>query len=52
MADNHCLITGNPVDGFQIIGPFPDGETALEYPNKHALDSDWWIIPMEAPDAE
>lgn len=49
--DNHCIITGNPVDGFQIIGPFPDGDAALTYAGGISGD-DWWITSLETPEDE
>lgn len=43
----NILIHGNPVDGFQFIGPFPDGEEISEY-HTEPLD-EWWIGSLEAP---
>lgn len=44
-----CVIMkGNPVDGFVTIGPFYSREAAIEYGD--SVDSDWWVLDMEAPE--
>ena len=45
------VVTGNPVDGFSHVGPFEDYETASEYADRR-MDSDWWIVPLNSPEAE
>lgn len=47
----HIVIIGNPVDGFQYIGPFKTGEDAIAWADRDAdIDADWWIAPLEAKD--
>lgn len=47
----HIIITGNPVDGFEFIGPFDNVDDALVYLNTdpHLLDGDYWTAPLHAP---
>lgn len=45
----HVLIVGDPVGGFQIIGPFKTGEDAIRHGERECAT--WWIAPLEAPDA-
>lgn len=42
------IIHGNPVDGIALIGPFPDGEAAVEYAERE-LDGDWWVADLTDP---
>lgn len=41
------VITGNPIDGFAVHGPFEDEESAAEWGvrGEHC----WWVTTMEAP---
>ena len=49
----HVIVTGNPVDGLNFIGPFPNSASAIESAdNDGRLDADWWIAPLERPEAE
>lgn len=42
------IITGNPVDGFSFIGPFPDEDAAREY-GENLIPDDWWVSELETP---
>lgn len=45
----HIIITGNPVDGFEYIGPFNTSEDALRWADKDAhIEGDWWLAHLEA----
>lgn len=47
----HILVTGNPVDGFRFLGPFPTVADASLYPDGLIrFDDDWWIAPLERPE--
>jgi hypothetical protein len=49
----HVIGTGNPVDGLNFIGPFPNSASAIEGADHDGrLDADWWIAPLELPEAE
>lgn len=43
------VITGNPVDGFEYIGPFDDTETAVEWCQDMFDDEDWWVTELTSP---
>ncbi len=55
----HIIITGNPVDGFEFIGPFKTADDAVAYANGDQLnqfaapriEGEWWIAPLAAADA-
>lgn len=46
----HVVLTGNPVDGFGVLGPFATADEATEWADE-ALDRDvdWWVTPLNAP---
>lgn len=42
------IIHGNPVDGFNHIGPFNNRHGAIEHGNTDAhIDGDWWVAELE-----
>lgn len=43
------LVIGNPVDGIIFIGPFDDGEEAVEYAEVHHKNDEWWMAPIDTP---
>lgn len=51
MNTPHILILGNPIDGFNYIGPFPSYEDADEYCQSDAIarNESWWIFELEQP---
>lgn len=47
----HIIIIGNPVDGFNYIGPFKTAADAAAWAGQDAnIDADWWLAPLEAKD--
>ena len=42
----HVLLTGNPIDGLDVIGPFPDVNTAIDWAADNITDADWWTTPL------
>ena len=44
----HVIVTGNPFDGLQIIGPFKTHNDAVEYAGR-IEDTDWWVVPLAVP---
>lgn len=44
----HVIMTGNPVDGFHLIGPFDNFAEGLSYAEKEDrhLTADWWLVPV------
>jgi hypothetical protein len=48
----HIVIYGNPIDGFEYIGPFPNAIAAATYGNTDphgAEGGDWWTCKLHAP---
>lgn len=47
----YLLIKGNPVDGFQFVGPFNYHGDAIDYADAHQLEleKDWWIAELQTP---
>jgi hypothetical protein len=43
------IVSGNPIDGFQFVGPFATSEDAVEFGNTLDRDTDWWIAPLYPP---
>jgi hypothetical protein len=49
----HIIVIGNPVDGFNFIGPFTTAQDAVRHANEDGnIDAEWWIAPLEGPDQE
>lgn len=46
----HIVITGNPVDGFSIYGPYATKDEAIAAADNANLETEWWIAPLESPD--
>lgn len=46
----HVIMTGNPADGFAVIGPFNNAEEASEYADEHFREEEWWLLPLHAPE--
>ena len=42
----YVLVTGNPVDGLEFYGPFPDAESAHDWAAGVLKNAEWWIAPM------
>jgi hypothetical protein len=46
------LIVGNPVDGFDYYGPFPDADAASEWAENNRRDEVWWTTKLTTPKNE
>ena len=45
----HVIITGNPIHGFEVYGPFATGADAAEFGNTDPhMEADWWVMPLYA----
>ena len=44
-------VMDDPVAGFELIGPFEDGNDAQEYAEKELRNSTWYILKLTAPEA-
>jgi hypothetical protein len=47
----HVVCFGNPVDGFEYVGPFDCQADALGYAEHHLQPNgpDWWLIALQTP---
>lgn len=54
MLAPYIIVTGNPIEGFEYIGPFPSADEAAAYGNTdpHLPDGDWWTAPLYTPAEE
>jgi hypothetical protein len=53
MSEPHIVVTGDPINGFEFIGPFASSVEAAAYGNNDGNLPDygeWWIAPLEQPD--
>ena len=46
----YLVIAGNPVDGFAFYGPFIDFDSAVEWTERHAKNTDSWVATLETPE--
>lgn len=46
----HIIVTGNPGEGFEFYGPFPNFITAANHAENDGdlRDHDWWIAPLHS----
>jgi hypothetical protein len=51
---NYIIVIGNPVDGFNYVGPFLDRDEAVHYAEEEnqCVGVDWWIAEMYYPAPE
>jgi len=47
MTPKFCILTGNPLDGMSIIGPFDSHDEARDHAEMHY--SEWMVTEMEVP---
>jgi hypothetical protein len=50
MTDPHVVLTGNPVDGFDLFGPTPlddeDGRREARTRRLEDIGEEWWLAPL------
>lgn len=48
----HVVVVGNLGDGFEIIGPFNNGEEAIEWAisSKSLKNTDWCVMALDSPE--
>lgn len=45
------VMFGNPMDGFNCVGPFETREQALDWADDNvAREYDWWLVPIADPE--
>ena len=42
----HVIISGNPVDGIQLFGPYNNANEASEAAHTDKRLDDWWLAPL------
>jgi hypothetical protein len=47
----YVILTGNPADGFDVIGPFDGLEAAIQYARAN-IPAEWWATVLESPDVK
>jgi hypothetical protein len=59
MSEPHCIITGDPVNGFKVTGPFDDRASAQRWAKAAQIDLGHtdlghtaWLLPIDDPDLE
>lgn len=50
VPDRWLIVTGNPADGMEFLGPFDDSEQANDYADTYLSERDWWIVPLTYPE--
>ena len=46
----YVILTGNPADGFAVIGPFEDVDVASRYLDFDLHGEDAWVVLLNAPE--
>ena len=46
----YIIISGNPKDGFEHIGPFDDAADAYSYAGKWLKNIEWWLVLLQLPE--
>lgn len=41
-----AVITGNPIDGIFLYGPFPTAEAATRWAEREQGGESWWVAPI------
>jgi hypothetical protein len=49
---SHILIYGNPIDGFNYVGPFKNSDAALHYMKTEPHKSNIWMVMLQTPSKE
>jgi hypothetical protein len=45
----HVIVTGNPIDGFQLFGPFTEQAEADKFVEQEADGIELWVLPVHDP---
>jgi hypothetical protein len=45
----HVIMTGNPIDGFQLFGPFTEQTEADRFIEQEADGIELWVLPVQDP---
>lgn len=45
----YVIVSGNPMDGLLLTGPFSDGDTASSHAEDYFHGEEWWVVRVEEP---
>lgn len=48
-ATKHVVVSGDPIQGIEVVGPFDDREDAIKYAETNMRGESWWTTEMTAP---
>lgn len=49
-TENIVIVNGDPMNGFTIVGPFIDYDSAIEYADLKLKHEPWWTAKINNPD--
>ena len=49
LPETCVVVMGNPVDGFDVIGPFKSRDEAGQYLNQERHEENMWVVDLLAP---
>jgi hypothetical protein len=44
----YCVVTGTPIEGFEVTGPFNSDDEASEWASE--LADAWWVMRLNPPE--
>ena len=47
MSESCVIVAGNPIEGFQVFGPFEDWGNAQDYAVNYIIQDSWIMSLME-----
>lgn len=45
----YVILAGNPINGFEVFGPFNSEHDASNFADS-LEDREWWLTPLTSPD--
>ena len=48
MNELFCVITGDPIGGITIYGPFKTSADAIEWAEQFKSDTSWWVTELHS----
>lgn len=44
----HVIVSGSPLSGLSLTGPFPSADDALKHADRH-MRGEWWLTTLDTP---
>ena len=41
-----AIMVGDPIEGFQLVGPFKQEHYAVDWASEWLADQEWWVLPL------